>query len=257
MKIVLEKCIIAHNTGLGDHIMMNGAVRSLLDIYDEVYILTYNKKVKNVRHMYRDEPRIYVVPEKDAEGAQQAQKKIRKLQHQYRLEGFDTRMFFWPYMNHWKDIIKKVGLDPVESCWCEAFYKAVDVDYKERYASFHFERDNNREREIFKRLKLPKEYIFVAKKRANRRIHDFKLDTDLPIIDPDSFRFHSLVFDWMSVIENATEIHTIDTSWFHLIKSMRLNNKPKFFHRYARPVPACGENYLNDEYDNGWTDLRE
>tara|TARA_Y100001938_G_scaffold145561_1_gene222502 strand:- start:4981 stop:5766 length:786 start_codon:yes stop_codon:yes gene_type:complete len=255
MKLVLDRCIIAHNTGLGDHIMMNGAARYLLNSYDQVYVVTYGQKVEHVKYMYRDDPRIHIVAETDAASGKHAQRKIRKIRARYEKEGFDARMFFWPYMRDWPDLVERIGLDVEKSCWCEAFYKAVGVDYKQRHESFYFKRDPHRERELYKRLGLPKEYAFVASKRAKKQSRIY-LNTKLPIVSPDSFPLKTLVFDWMSVIENATEIHTVDTSWFHLIKSMKLDN-PRFFHRYARPVPACGENYLNDGYDNGWTDIKE
>ena len=63
----------------------------------------------------------------------------------------------------------------------------------------------------------------------------------------------TLIYHWQKVIENADEIHTVNTSWFHLARTMQLQ-VPKFYYS-ARKVRFCEQNeeFLNDEYDNGWT----
>ena len=63
----------------------------------------------------------------------------------------------------------------------------------------------------------------------------------------------------MGVIENATEVHTVDTSWFHLIKQMRLD-KPKYYYHvrnYSVLQNLFTSCYINDEHDNGWTILNK
>ena len=66
------------------------------------------------------------------------------------------------------------------------------------------------------------------------------------------------IWDWIAVLERATEIYTIDTAWFHLIKQLRLdtpryfiNNYPFFGMSHAMKS-VVKSNYLNDEWDNGW-----
>jgi hypothetical protein len=54
----------------------------------------------------------------------------------------------------------------------------------------------------------------------------------------------------MKVIENASEIHTVDTCWMHLVRMMRLN-MPKFYWA-ERDIIMTGDGYLNDGYDSGW-----
>ena len=54
----------------------------------------------------------------------------------------------------------------------------------------------------------------------------------------------------MGVIETATEIYTVDTSFFHLIKSMRLERAKHYLD--SRKTIAVGEDYINGEFDNNW-----
>ena len=61
----------------------------------------------------------------------------------------------------------------------------------------------------------------------------------------------NLIFDWMGVIEKAKEIYTVDTSFFHLIKSMRLPQEKFYVH--SRKTIAIGQDYINSEFDNNWT----
>ena len=67
---------------------------------------------------------------------------------------------------------------------------------------------------------------------------DFTIDrnligTDLPIVTPDS-ESSFLLTNYAAVIENATEVHCIESSFSALVESLNPQGK-KFAHRYARP----------------------
>ena len=66
------------------------------------------------------------------------------------------------------------------------------------------------------------------------------------------------IFAWLKVIEEASEIHTLDTSFLHLIKRMKLINKPKFFWDYRESYNnKTHEEYLNNEHNSGWERITE
>ena len=80
----------------------------------------------------------------------------------------------------------------------------------------------------------PSTYKFKQSKN-NRN----KLNSNLKIIENDK-RF--LMFDMLKIIENATEVHSMQTGMKDLINSFKFN-KPKFYlHWYVRPY--------NDNYDS-------
>ena len=259
-----NKCFIAYNAGLGDHILMNGAVRHFAKIYEEVHVMVFSKNVINIQHMFRDDPKIHLHSIPQPNGAPQSNKKVRRLRKMFAQAGCDNKTFYWGYTNDWPRCLERVGLDPNKNCWCEGFYRALGVDYDERYKSWKFVRDHEREDLLCKRLGLPDKYLFVVNRFGNRkRNQGFRLNVDrisphhidLPQVNPAYLTNETLIFDWMKVIENATEIHVVDTSWLHLVKNMLLK-QPKFLYRIARHVPASDANYLNDKYNTGWTDVR-
>lgn len=250
--LLIMEVFLANNTGLGDCLLLNGAARyvaSRPDV-DHVYLLCIgdHNKFRHISWMYRDNEKISVIPEPAASNGKQARRKMNKRARQY--PHAQARIFFW-YSNDWYGQMTKRGLDHKTNCWPELFYHAHQAPYTARHEHFYIERDRDRESQIVERLELPSEYAFCSNV-SSRRSYPIKPNTNLPIIKPRHTR-DDLIFDWMSVIENATEVHTVDTSWFHLIKQMRLD-KPKYFYHVRdfsmqNTFTSC---YLNDKYDNGW-----
>lgn len=241
---------LANNTGLGDCLLLNGAARyvaSRPDV-DHVYVLCMgHNKIKHISWMYRDNEKISVIPEPAASSIKQARRKMNKRARQY--PHAQARIFFW-YSSDWSRQMTKRGLDHEVNCWPELFYHAHQAPYAARHEHFYIQRDRDRENQLFQRLDLPSEYVFCAK-TSSRGTYHIRPNTVLPVVSPCTSG--DLIFDWMGVIENATEVHTVDTSWFHLVKQMRLD-KPKYFY-HVRNIAlqniftSC---YLNDKYDNGW-----
>ena len=58
--------------------------------------------------------------------------------------------------------------------------------------------------------------------------------------------YNGVIFEWMKIIEKASEIHTIDTSFFHLINSMNLKNVQKFFWK------SFGRKFLDHWNKDDW-----
>ena len=244
-------CTILFNPGLGDHILMSGAVRCIARSYDTVDLTCLNFE-KEVRRLYIDETKIRVcriIPNKKAVGAYYDRFGQRLIKKHRNDPNVDVRAFFFRNWHKWPELIRNVGM-PASFNWCQLFYYTIGVPWRERYDSFKIERNLDKELELAKTLKLPNKYIFAANVCSKFRC-DLKINSDLPVITPESYPGdikQTSIFDWCGVIEGAEEVHTIDTSWFHLIRSMQLS-KPKYFHT-IRPVPAS--NYFNDELDPGW-----
>ena len=249
-----------HNTGLGDYILMSGAVRHLLSSYEEVHLVVVLRNLKNVSFLYRDEPRIVIIEARNPQSAHHGQLMARTYAKKYREEGNDALVFFWARMNHWTGHIKAMGLDPSNNNWCEAFYKGLNISYSERYNSFYIKRDLEQEELVYERVvdNFGPNYSFVVD-TTKRGVRAICISDDENTVNPRYCKVPTLLFDWMTVIERASMIHTVDTSYMHLIKQMRLKDKDqlKFFHRYARDCPGTNGDYINDNWDDGWIDLKD
>jgi uncharacterized membrane protein len=121
----------------------------------------------------------------------------------------------------------------------EWFYNTVNLPFEYRFSKFKFERNNKKENEVYNELNPNNEpYIYVHDdKERGFEINRDKLKSDLKIIVNDK-RF--LMFDMLKIIENATEVHSMQTGMKDLINSFNFK-KPNFYlHWYVR---ACDDYY--------------
>ena len=258
------KVFLANNSGLGDYILMNGATRYVAAQPDVEHVdllcIGSDYKAANVKWMYRDNPNITIHGEPESNSHKQGRKKCRRRAKHF--PDSDKRCFYWDAFPTWWEMMPRHGLDCLNNCWPELFYAAHQAPYSARHEYFHVNRDKDKEHKIFNSLNLPSEYAFCVNK-SSRGVHQVNFSNiQLPIFNPDSrpdLIKSCNIFDWMTVIENATELHTVDTSWFHLIKQMKLKNL-KFFHhvRHINGMQNVFDScYVNDEHDKGWTILNK
>jgi hypothetical protein len=61
------------------------------------------------------------------------------------------------------------------------------------------------------------------------------------------------LFDWSKVIENATEIHTVDTSVIYLVEKLTTKSKLYLYPRHPEHTEKCLSDMLNKNwiYVNG------
>ena len=63
----MNEIFIYHHLGLGDHIMLNGFVRSVAESYDRTWLFAKpGNNTKNVRRMYQDNSQINIIPLDDS-----------------------------------------------------------------------------------------------------------------------------------------------------------------------------------------------
>ena len=252
------KIFLANNAGLGDYILMNGATRFLESQEDveevAVFCMSDDNKYRQIKRMYSDNPNIKVIGEPHPDSFRQGQKKIKTYRSKY--PDYDFRVLFWP-VGVWPNAMIKGGLDPnKENCWPELFYQVHGAPYSARHEHFYIKRDYDREDELRRELLLPDKFALCIDE-GRRPKFNLAPQTDLFLFKPHYRRElfgKYYIWDWMGIVEDASEIYTVDTGWMHLLKSMRLD-KPKFFY-HVRPGPCKNvftSRYINDEYDNGWT----
>lgn len=201
---------IYHHLGLGDHIICNGLVRHIKKFEDVVYVFCKLHNTKNVEYMYRDNPNIKILS-----------------------VGEDIDVISYINNNNIQNDIIVVGFtgenqDEVSS-FDEAFYFQHKIPFSKRFDDFYFERDFELEQNIVKELNPNNEkYIFT------HNIDISKINTNFKIIDnPVNYS----IFNLISLIENAEEVHLMESSIKNLVNSYKME-KPKFFyHKYVRGYP--------------------
>lgn len=242
--------VVNHNTGLGDLIVMNGCVNYLSTVYDKVFFVTWDTRVAHAEFVYQHNDKVEVYVKPRPASTRQAWLRIQAAHREIRESNPDLEVEkltkgYIPLQKDWKRI------QTTEKIWPEIFYTVQDVSYEYRYKYMDIPRDSKREKNLLLKLDLPKEFAFCV---CDTRQYEYSLayKTSLPIINPLSFDWwkQSLLFDWQGVIEKAAEIHTVDTSWMHMIRTMRLK-VPKFYY-CVRDVAMSEKGYLNDNFENGW-----
>lgn len=116
----------------------------------------------------------------------------------------------------------------------ESFYMAYNIDYNKRINCFNFERDYNLENHTYIEFinKYGQNYIL------SHEIND--ITSNLPIINLNGIS--DTFFDYIKILENAQEIHLLDSVWATFI--YLLNTKYELF-KNIKIYAYCNRNYYD------------
>jgi hypothetical protein len=141
-----------------------------------------------------------------------------------------------------KNNLIKPGFQNLDSCldrmtFDEAFYHLAGLDFQIRFDEFYFERDMEKEEEVCKTLNPDGEkYIFVLDDPKRGYDIDMTKVTDEYKVIRNDFQFK--MFDYIKLLENAEEIHMMQTGFLDMVNSYKMD-KPKIYrHNYVRNYPA-------------------
>jgi len=253
-----EVVCIYHNLGLGDHILMNGPIRHILDKYDfkELRLICKESNYNNVAYMYRDEPKIKVMSIKGnkkwhAEWRKRHEDNITKTVSELKCHRSSS---IFPDSDK-ETISFRGGRDLI--CPEESIYN-----------NFYIQRDDKTESDKMEKilsengLDAGDKYAFVCVSCSvgtdPKLLEEIKAFTGIPLIIAKQsveykggdcstpVDYNGVIFEWMKIIEEASEIHTVDTSFFHLINGMNLKNVGKFFWK------SFGRKFLDHWKKDGW-----
>ena len=211
--------------GLGDHIICNGIVRYVAEQCKSVYVFCKKHTFNNVEYMYRDNCNIHVVPVgEDAE--------VVKFINKFNLHDKTIRIGF-----------EYLTIYPSER-FDFSFYKALNLPFEYRFEKFFFTRDIKKEQKIAAELNPTQEdYIFI-----HGDLDRSKIRNDLKIIEnPEQYK----IFDLLTLLENAKEIHLMESSLKCLINSFKMLKPKLYYHQYARQYPE----YYNTQGLNSYIDI--
>lgn len=207
---------IYQHLGLGDHLVCNGLVRSLISPDDNYSIFVKEHNYGTVKFMYRDIVNLDFIIGDDYY-VQEFAKKNNLTSNDIIVLGF--------------------GGHPNAGSFDECFYLQKNVPFEKRWDSFKVERDLESEMKIFKKYNvLERKYIFVHDD-GRYQIDIKKIDNsdNLPIIKCTQGLTNN-IFDFCYTIENAFSFHSIESSLQFMVDSLNLNDDNNV-HRYPRPLP--------------------
>lgn len=112
----------------------------------------------------------------------------------------------------WKRKIKYI--DNPKLSFSENFYYKYNLDYDIRYKYFNFDRNHKLEEELYNKVNPNNEPYVLIHADPDRNIN-LNIETEYKIINLNMIS--SIMFDTIKLLENAKEIHCIDSVWGCLI----------------------------------------
>lgn len=202
---------IYHHLGLGDHIICNGLVRSLINPNENYSMFVKSHNLTSVKFMYRDLPNLSFIVGDD----------------------FFVSMFISENKINNQNLIKigftnqqpKIEFD-------EQFYLQKNLPFSYRWDKFYVDRDLDRETQIFNHYNVEDgNYVFlhedVSRNYVINRSHI--IHNNLQIIEPIKDLTDN-IFDYCLLMEKSIESHFIDSSFRLVFDSLKLRNSNLFYH---------------------------
>ncbi len=214
--------IFRSHMGLGDHIICHAIVRHLAK--DDIVIVPVKRHYEaSVKFMYSDDPNIKVVPFADDE---------------------DTNRYCNFMASQGLEVIWNGDLGPAHegwegssSHWDQKFYEQMNLDFRLRWDNFKLPKNSFDWRILFD-LRFPgvkaEDFIFLhsVTSTGKTKIHSHMLAGNKRIFIPD-LSFTDNFFNYVGLMENASEIHCIDSSFLCLADSLDLKGT-LHYHSYTK-----------------------
>jgi hypothetical protein len=199
--------LIYHHLGLGDYIIISGGLKYLKhhNSLGPAFCICKHQYLNSVKQLYDDVKEFEIISVEDWREADLV-------------------------ANHWMGDKIFIGFDKLRDYkhFDKDFYRIMNVDFKERWDSFTIKRDFAAEEKLLHDVNLPKKFAFVHDDISRGLVINYKLiKPELPIVRP--FLSNS-IFDWLSILEKATQIHCICSSFKHLVDSFPQISAELFYH---------------------------
>ena len=224
---VNEDLFVYHHLGLGDMIHCNGMIRYLLDRLNADRNVNVFCKARNLgmtQWMYRDEPRIHLLP--IAEGERESPFVQRTLKN-HRSRNFLS-------VGH--RALKSLERAYPRAFYDELFYRQVGLPYSIRYDWCYWQRDLAEEERVYQKLAPETPYVFVHDDASR----GFSIDTStigMAIVRND---ITESIFHMGLLLERAAEVHCMESSIRCMLESLDLSHCKLFYHNFRYPDRPLG-----------------
>ena len=206
----MSAVVVYHHLGLGDHLICNGLVHTILDREDFVYLAARRRNLSSVRCLYSEEPRVEVFPI-DREGDD--------------VDAFARRLGL-PVIRIGFEHCDKKRFD-------ESFYEQMEVPFEDRYRRSRLPQHIADEDRLFERVAPQGDYLLTHRENS-LGLFNLRIDSDLPRVDIRMGMDPSNnLLACRRLIMQAREIHCVNSSVLHLVDSLDPPGK-RFYHAVRR-----------------------
>lgn len=199
--------LIYQHLGLGDYIILSGGLKYLKRNYllGPAFCICKHEYLNSVKQLYDDVDDFEII-------AVNTWKEADLL------------------VKHWNGNKLLIGFDKLQDWqhFDKDFYRIIDVDFNERWNSFTIKRNIDAENNLVNKLNLPGEFAFVHDDPSRGYVINREfIKPGLPVVKP---YFTNSIFDWISVLERASEIHCLCSSFKHLVDSLPEIKADLYYH---------------------------
>ena len=219
--------IIYQHLGLGDLILCNGLIRYLISIENtskKNFLICKNSNLKSARFMYRDVKNLRIIGINE--------KKDEKEEVSLVLKKFANRAVNYIKIGHDFYVPTEfLNINNKGNRWpCDIiFYKQFNIPFKFRYTKSFWKRNLASEKKLFNKLTNKKKYAFVHDDVSRGlNIDDKYISNNLKIIRNNN---NELIFDYGLLLENADEIHVMESSFRQLMETLNIKTKKLFLYK--------------------------
>jgi hypothetical protein len=238
------KYIYTH-LGLGDHVICNGLIRTLIHNREQYTLFVKPHNKRSVAFMYKDLPQITFHEADDT--------MVRRFLKKNRIDSSDIifagspellasatrrllaalkRRLFASHQYH---------LSSIESYdhnkhFDTLFYSQHNIPFSARWQNFFVERDVSAELKLFDTFGVVENnYVFVHDDHSRGYCIDenYIINRDLPIIRPNR-ELTDNAFDYCYLMQHSIESHFMDSSFRLIFDSLKLRNTNIFYHIHLR-----------------------
>jgi hypothetical protein len=201
-------------------------VRAILeskDPDDKIFVFCKNCHKTSTEWMYRDEPRIQVV------GIDEKKDEVKQVNA---IVSSIKDIDFLRIGHEFYDPTSKLNMDKSDPWTCDMiFYKQLNMPYEWRYTKCYWERDWDEEARVYHKLKPENgDYVFIHDDPTRGfTITPRQVGTDLPIVRND---MTELIFHMGKVLENAKEIHLMESSIRCMAEHLNTTDVKLVLHRF-------------------------
>lgn len=248
----MKICMYFAHQGMGDLISDNGLVRTLKKSYDKVIVLVWAHQIPTISYMYRDDQNIVLEPiisGREIQGILQSLNKFNpevtyvmgpELEESLKTKIVESsKLIYFPFLENWKKYGSKYDSHQLR-------YLGASIPFSCRFSNFYYEREPNRENALFEELNLEeKNYIFVHDDESR----GYKININNNTLKVVTNNPQYFIFDYRKVIEQAHQVHCMESSFRCLIETFNPTGD-LFFHHYVRKTDPL---IVEDKFIEGST----
>tara|TARA_B110000240_G_scaffold195363_1_gene244832 strand:+ start:957 stop:1766 length:810 start_codon:yes stop_codon:yes gene_type:complete len=225
------KIFIYQHLGMGDMISNNGLIRHLIETNQNsiyFYIFCKHKYSEALKFMYRDLKKVKIISITN-------NSKLEKKEVTKYLENQKKNFELIKIGHDFYKITDK--LNPYYKIYpwhCSVnFYKQFGLSFNERFNKSYWQRNKDKEKKLYKNLVgKNKEYVFVHDDpNRNLIIDTSKFKKKYKIIKND---INNMIFDYGLILENAKELHLLESSFRQLIETLNIKTKKLYLYKDDR-----------------------